>query len=133
MLNPNTNTTINNPLYDHVSFNFVNVKMATDLEVSSIFGKQKSKRGKPLNSIRKDINKRESVGSGKFSAFCKYCKITWKRGEVSKLEKHLSNHCKNASATIVRKYMSKILERQDKVTKKENFQVVNNIWTIITI
>ncbi|PKC56496.1 hypothetical protein RhiirA1_402102, partial [Rhizophagus irregularis] len=63
MLNPNTNTTINNPLYDHVSFNFVNVKMATDLEVSSIFGKQKSKRGKPLNSIRKDINKRESVGS----------------------------------------------------------------------
>ncbi|GET54676.1 ribonuclease H-like domain-containing protein [Rhizophagus irregularis DAOM 181602=DAOM 197198] len=65
-----------------------------------------------------DINKGESVGSSKFSAFCKYCKITWKRDKISKLEEHLSNHCKNAPATIVRKYMSKILERQDKVTKK---------------
>ncbi|PKB92552.1 hypothetical protein RhiirA5_444274 [Rhizophagus irregularis] len=58
--------------------------MATDLKVSPILGKQKSKGGRPLNSIWEDINKGESVGS----------------------------------ATIVRKYMSKILERQDKVTKK---------------
>jgi hypothetical protein len=92
--------------------------MATDLEVSPILGKQK-REGRPLNSIWEDINKGESVGSGKFSAFCKYCEITWKRGKVSKLEEHLSNHCKNAPATIVRKYISKVLKRQDKATKKK--------------
>ena len=40
------------------------------------------------------------------------------RGEVSKLEEHLSNHCKGAPANVVRKYMTKVLERQDKSTKK---------------
>jgi hypothetical protein len=108
---------IKNLLYDHVLFNFVNIKIATDLEVSPILGKQK-KGGRPLNSIWKDINKGESVDLDKFSASCKYCEITWKRGEASKLEEHLSNHCKNAPATIVRKYISKVLEWQDKATKK---------------
>jgi hypothetical protein len=92
--------------------------MITDSEVSPVLDKQKYKGGRPLNSIWEDINKGESVSSGKFSASCKYCEATWKRGEVSKLEEHLSNHCKNAPASIVRKYMSKILERQDKAAKK---------------
>ena len=49
---------------------------------------------------------------------CKYCEKSWNRGEISKLEEHLSNHCQGAPADVVRKYMSKILERQDKSTKK---------------
>jgi hypothetical protein len=77
--------------------------------------KQKKNRGgRPPHTIWEDINKGEPVGSGKFAASCKYCDITWSRGEVSKLEDHLSNHCQRAPAIVVRKYMTKVMERQDK-------------------
>jgi hypothetical protein len=75
---------------------------------------KKNKGGRPPNSIWEDINKGEAVGSGKFAASCKYCKNTWSRGEVSKLEEHLSNHCPDAPAAVVRRYMTKVMERQDK-------------------
>ena len=65
-----------------------------------------------------DINQGQVVTSGKFSASCKYCEIIWKREELSKLEEYLSNHCKHAPADIIRKYMHKILDRQDKSNKK---------------
>jgi len=55
---------------------------------------------------------------GKFSASCKYCEEAWNCEEVSKLEEYLSNHCKGASANVVRKYMTKVLKCQDKSTKK---------------
>jgi len=96
---------------------YISVKMFTDPEVLPVPDK-KHKGGRPINSIWEDINKGDSVGSGKFSAACKYCGTSWKRGEIAKLEEHLSNHCKDAPAAIVRKYMSKIMERQDKATKK---------------
>lgn len=80
--------------------------------------KQKNKGGRPLGTVWEDINKGEATAPGKFSAICKYCGATWKRGEIAKLEEHLSNHCQSAPANIVRKYMSKILERQDKAPKK---------------
>jgi hypothetical protein len=79
--------------------------------------KQKNK-GRPLGTIWEDITQGQVVAPGKFSATCKYCEKTWTRGEISKLEEHLSNHCQRAPANIVRKYMTKILERQDKSTKK---------------
>lgn len=79
---------------------------------------QKNKGGRPLSTIWEDINQGQAVAPGKFSASCKYCETTWKRGELSKLEEHLSNHCQGAPADVVRKYMSKVLERQDKTTKK---------------
>ncbi len=94
---------------------FIIVQMETDSEVSPI---QKKKGGRPLSSIWDDINKGESVGSGKYSASCKYCISTWKRGDISKLEEHLANHCQEAPATTVRKYMTKVLERQDRPSKK---------------
>ena len=69
---------------------------------------------------------------GKFSASCKYCEEAWNCEEVSKLEEHLSNHCKDAPANVIRKYMTKVLECQDKSTKKESSRVVvNKIFTII--
>ncbi|GET52819.1 ribonuclease H-like domain-containing protein [Rhizophagus irregularis DAOM 181602=DAOM 197198] len=86
--------------------------MTDHIEDSPI--KKKNRGGRPLNSIWEDINKGEAVGSGKFAASCKYCKNTWSRGEVSKLEEHLSNHCPDAPAAVVRRYMTKVMERQDK-------------------
>ncbi|GET57735.1 ribonuclease H-like domain-containing protein [Rhizophagus irregularis DAOM 181602=DAOM 197198] len=86
--------------------------MTDHIEDSPI--KIKNRGGRPPNSIWEDINKEEAVGSGKFAASCKYCKNTWSRGEVSKLEKHLSNHCPDAPAAVVRRYMAKVMERQDK-------------------
>ena len=80
---------------------------------------KKNKGGRPLNSIWEDINKGASVGSGKFAASCKYCDTTWNRGDVQKLEEHLSNHCQHAPASIVRKYMTKVMERQDKLPSKK--------------
>jgi hypothetical protein len=50
--------------------------------------------------------------------YCKYCEKTWTRREISRLEEHLSNHCEGAPVNIVRKYMSKVLDRQDKSNKK---------------
>jgi hypothetical protein len=91
--------------------------MMTASEDSPII-KQKIKGGRPLGTIWKDISKGETTAPGKFSATCKYCRATWKREEVAKLEEHLSNHCQSAPANIVRKYMSKVLERQDKASKK---------------
>ena len=79
-----------------------------------LFLTKKTKRGRPLGTIWEDINQGQSVALGKFSASCKYCEEAWNREEVSKLEEHLSNHCKGASANVVRKYMTKVLERQDK-------------------
>ena len=75
---------------------------------------KKNKGGRPLNTIWEDIHKGVSIGSGKFAASCKYCSCTWARGEVSKLEEHLSNHCQYAPPGVVRKYMTKVMERQDK-------------------
>ncbi|GET56207.1 ribonuclease H-like domain-containing protein [Rhizophagus irregularis DAOM 181602=DAOM 197198] len=86
--------------------------MTDHIEDSPI--KKKNRGGRPPNSIWEDINKGEAVGSGKFAASCKYCKNTWSRGEVSKLKEHLSNHCPDAPAAVVRRYMSKVMERQDK-------------------
>ena len=79
---------------------------------------QKHKGGRPLGEVWEDINQGQAVAPGKFSASCKYCEKIWKRGEISKLEEHLSNHCQKAPPDIVRKYMTKILERQDKASKK---------------
>ncbi|GET62786.1 ribonuclease H-like domain-containing protein [Rhizophagus irregularis DAOM 181602=DAOM 197198] len=56
-----------------------------------------------LTYIWEDINKGKAVSSGKFAASCKYCKNTWSRSEVSKLEEHLSNHCPESPAAVVRR------------------------------
>ncbi|CAJ0754184.1 11047_t:CDS:2, partial [Entrophospora sp. SA101] len=77
------------------------------------------------------VNKGDSVGSGKFNASCKYCTSKWTRGEVAKLEEHLANHCSKAPATIVRKYLSIVLERKDKAPIKKK-KVENSQQTIIT-
>jgi len=91
--------------------------MSVNSETPSI-PKQKNKGGRPLGTIWEDINQGQAVAPGKFAASCKYCEVTWKRGEVSKLEEHLSNHCKGAPANVVRKYMTRVLERQDNSTKR---------------
>ncbi|CAB4437160.1 unnamed protein product [Rhizophagus irregularis] len=47
--------------------------------------------------------------------------------KVSKLEEHLANHCSEALGPIVRKYLEKILECEDKANKKrkhENNQMI---------
>ena len=95
--------------------------MTTDSETSTVptVPKQKHKGRRPLSTIWDDINQGQTVAPGKFSASYKYCETTWKHGELSKLEEHLSNHCKSAPADIVRKYMHKILERQDKNKKRK--------------
>lgn len=92
--------------------------MFTELADEPI-SQKKNKGGRPLNGIWEDINKGASVGSGKFAASCKYCDAKWNRGDVPKLEEHLSNHCKTAPAAVVRKYMTKVLERQDKFPSKK--------------
>jgi hypothetical protein len=92
-------------------------KMSSNLADSSV--PRKPKGGRPPNVIWEDINKGASVGSGKFAASCKYCNTTWSRGEVSRLEEHLSNHCQEAPAGVVRKYMTKVMERQDKSKKRK--------------
>ncbi len=79
---------------------------------------QKKRGGWPLGTIWEDIQQGESVAPGKFSATCKYCRVTWTRGDIPKLEQHLSNHCPEASGSVVRKYMTKIIERNDKPSKK---------------
>src|SRR3954471_23710020 len=56
-------------------------------------GKNKNRGGRPLNSIWEDITRGSHVGSGKYQATCKYCNFFWSRGDVSKLEEHLANHC----------------------------------------
>ncbi|GBC23526.2 ribonuclease H-like domain-containing protein [Rhizophagus irregularis DAOM 181602=DAOM 197198] len=76
--------------------------------------KKKNREGRPPNSIWEDINKGEAVSSGKFATSCKYCKNIWSHSKVSKLEEHLSNHCPDAPAVVVRRYMTKVMEWQDK-------------------
>lgn len=85
---------------------------------TSDLGKNNKKVGRPLNSIWEDITKGNHVGSGKYQATCKYCKFSWPRGDISKLEEHLANHCSEAPVSTVRNYLTKVLEREDKVTKK---------------
>ena len=99
--------------------------MSTDLTELPDPIPKKNKGGRPSNSIWEDINRGESIGSGKFSASCRYCNTQWTRGEVSKLEEHLSNHCPRAPANVVRKYMSKVIERQDKPSKKRKVSECN--------
>lgn len=86
-------------------------------------------KGRPLSSVWDEITRGNHVGSGKYQATCNYCNTTWSRGDVSKLEKHLANHCSEAPASIVRKYLNKVLEREDKVSKKRKI-VGNNQLTI---
>uniref|UniRef100_U9TCZ2 DUF659 domain-containing protein n=2 Tax=Rhizophagus irregularis TaxID=588596 RepID=U9TCZ2_RHIID len=49
-------------------------------------------------------------------------------GDVSKLEEHLTNHCLEALASVVRRYLSKVLE-QDKTNKKRKI-IANNQLTM---
>lgn len=86
-------------------------------------------KGRPLSSVWDEITRGNHVGSGKYQATCNYCNTTWSRGDVSKLEEHLANHCSEAPASIVRKYLNKVLEREDKVSKKRKI-VGNNQLTI---
>lgn len=92
-------------------------------ETAELPAPKKNKGGRPFNDIWEDINRGDSVGSGKFSASCKYCDTRWTRGEISKLEEHLSNHCQGAPATVVRKYMTRVIERQDKPSKNKKRKV----------
>ena len=91
--------------------------------------KNKNKGGRPPSSIWDNITKGQHVGSGKYHATCKYCNSSWARGDVSKLEEHLANHCSEAPAPIVRKYLAKVLEREDKANKKRKL-VDNNQLTM---
>jgi hypothetical protein len=86
-------------------------------------------KGRPLSSVWDEITRGNHVGSGKYQVTCNYCNTTWSRGDVSKLEEHLANHCFEAPASIVRKYLNKVLEREDKVSKKRKI-VRNNQLTI---
>src|SRR5215470_1128764 len=98
--------------------------------MSSISNSEKNKKGgRPLNSVWEDITKGDSVGFGKFQATCKYCNFFWSRGDISKLEEHLTNHCSEAPASVVRNYLSKVLEREDKVSKKRKL-IGNNQLTM---
>jgi hypothetical protein len=99
--------------------------MSTDLTELPDPIPKKNKGGRPLNSIWEDIDRGESIGSGKLSTSCRYCNTQWTRGEVSKLEEHLSNHCPRVPANVVRKYMSKVIERQDKPSKKRKVSECN--------
>ncbi|PKC02066.1 hypothetical protein RhiirA5_402549 [Rhizophagus irregularis] len=83
--------------------------MTDHIEDSPI--KKKNRGGQPPNSIWEDINKEEAVGSGKFATSCKYCKNTWSHDEVSKLEEHLSNHCPDAPAAVVRRFRNAPLKK----------------------
>ena len=82
----------------------------------------KNKGGRPPNSIWEDITKGNHVGLGKYKATCKYCNFSWSRGDVSKLEEHLANHCSDAPASTVRNYLTKVLEREDKANKKRRVE-----------
>ncbi|GBC40013.2 hypothetical protein RIR_jg7524.t1 [Rhizophagus irregularis DAOM 181602=DAOM 197198] len=64
--------------------------MTDHIEDSPI--KKKNRGSRPPNSIWKDINKGEAVGSDKFAASCKYY----------------------APAAVVRRYITKVMEQQDK-------------------
>ncbi|GBC35647.2 ribonuclease H-like domain-containing protein [Rhizophagus irregularis DAOM 181602=DAOM 197198] len=92
-------------------------------------GKIKNKGGRPPSSIWEDITRGNHVGSGKYHATCKYCNFSWSRGDVTKLEEHLANHCSEAPALTVRKYLTKVLEREDKINKKRKI-VGNNQLTM---
>uniref|UniRef100_U9SMB5 Uncharacterized protein n=1 Tax=Rhizophagus irregularis (strain DAOM 181602 / DAOM 197198 / MUCL 43194) TaxID=747089 RepID=U9SMB5_RHIID len=81
--------------------------------------KNKSKGGRPPSSIWKDAIRGNPVSSGKYHA-------TY---DISKLEEHFANHCSEAPGSIVRKYLNKILEREDKVNKKRKI-VGNNQLTM---
>ena len=85
---------------------------------TSDLGKNKRKVRRPLSIIWEDITKGDHVGSEKYQATCKYCNFSWPRGDISKLEEHLANHCSEASVSTVRKYLTKVLEREDKASKK---------------
>jgi hypothetical protein len=87
--------------------------------------KNKYRGGKPLGSIWEDITRGSNVGSGKYQAICKYCSFFWSRGDVSKLEEHLANHYSEAPASVIRRYLSKVLEWEDKANKKRK-SVGNN-------
>ena len=82
--------------------------------------KNKNKGGRPPSSTWEDAIRGNPVGSGKYHATCKYCNFSWLRGDISKLEEHFANYCSEAPGPIVRKYLNKILEREDKVNKKKN-------------
>ena len=101
----------------------IKIKKFSHLNMTSILNseKNKNKGGRPLNSIWEDINRGNSIGSGKFQVTCKYCSYFWPRGDVSRLEEHLANHCSEAPPAIIRKYLNQILEREDKVAKKRKF------------
>ncbi|PKB92262.1 hypothetical protein RhiirA5_445347 [Rhizophagus irregularis] len=66
-------------------------------------GKIKNKGGRPPSSIWEDIT----------------------RGN----HEHLANHCSEAPALTVRKYLTKVLEREDKINKKRKI-VGNNQLTM---
>jgi hypothetical protein len=91
---------------------------------SGDLGKKKNKGGRPASSIWDDITKGNHVGSGKYHATCKYCNFSWSRGDISKLVTHLANHCSEAPAPVVRKYLTEMLEREDNTNKKR--KVVDN-------
>ncbi|CAB4407407.1 unnamed protein product [Rhizophagus irregularis] len=92
--------------------------------------KNKNRGGRPLSSIWEDITRGSHVSSGKYQATCKYCNFSWPRGDVSKLEGHLTNHCSEAPVSVVRRYLSKVLEREGKTNKKR--KIVGNNQLIMT-
>ncbi|EXX71684.1 hypothetical protein RhiirA5_437993 [Rhizophagus irregularis] len=94
--------------------------------------KNKSKGGRPPSSIWKDAIRGNPVSSGKYHATCKSCNFSWSQGNISKLEEHFANYCSEAPGSIVRKYLNKILEREDKVNKKRKI-VGNNQLTMTKV
>src|SRR5215469_17815871 len=74
-------------------------KFYTHFKMTDILNSERDKnKGRPLSSVWDEIIRGDHVGSGKYQATCNYCNTTWSRGDVSKLEEHLANHCSETPA-----------------------------------
>jgi hypothetical protein len=79
----------------------------------------KSKGGRPRDEVWTYFTQGERDSEGHASAVCSFCNIKYNRAEMTVLKGHLANHCSQAPADIIRKYLN-IFEQKssDKTNKK---------------
>ena len=87
---------------------------------------EKKNTGRPRGSHWKHFEQSNNTRDGHSRAVCKFCGNSWYKGEKAILKGHIANHCKNASTSIIRKYLTKLAENSTGISSNNKKRKLNN-------
>ena len=75
--------------------------------------------GRPKNEVWEHYQQNITDSEGHALATCTYCGLRFTRGEITVLQGHLANHCKEVPASVIRKYQEIFKDKGEEGNRKK--------------